>query len=91
MGALMRIKDWDATELGPPADWPQPLKTTVRLILSCGHPMFIWWGPQLVQFYNDAYRLSIGAERHPSALGQGGVVSAGTKSGRSSARKSNRS
>ena len=34
--------------------------------------MFIWWGPQLIQFYNDAYRQTMGPERHPSALGQGG-------------------
>src|SRR5450756_846206 len=34
--------------------------------------MFIWWGPQLVQFYNDAYRQTMGPERHPSALGQRG-------------------
>jgi PAS domain-containing protein len=34
--------------------------------------MFIWWGPRLIQFYNDAYRRSIGPERHPSALGQEG-------------------
>jgi PAS domain-containing protein len=34
--------------------------------------MFIWWGPRLIQFYNDAYRQSIGSERHPSALGQEG-------------------
>ncbi len=44
----------------------------MRLLLSTGHPMFIWWGPQLIQFYNDAYRQSIGPERHPSALGQEG-------------------
>jgi hypothetical protein len=34
--------------------------------------MFIWWGPQLIQFYNDAYRQTMGPERHPSALGQRG-------------------
>ena len=34
--------------------------------------MFIWWGPGLIQFYNDAYRQTMGPERHPSALGQGG-------------------
>jgi signal transduction histidine kinase/CheY-like chemotaxis protein len=72
MGALIRAKDWAATPLGPPSDWPQGLKIAVRLLLSTGHPMFIWWGPELVQFYNDAYRRSIGPERHPSALGQGG-------------------
>ena len=34
--------------------------------------MFIWWGPDLIQFYNDPYRQTMGPERHPSALGQGG-------------------
>jgi len=69
MGALMRIRDWTRSPIGPPEHWPQSLKTAVRLILTSGHPMFIWWGPRLIQFYNDAYRLSIGPERHPSALG----------------------
>ena len=35
--------------------------------------MFIWWGPELIQFYNDAYRRLMGPENHPSALGQGGA------------------
>jgi PAS domain S-box-containing protein len=34
--------------------------------------MFIWWGPELIQFYNDAYRQTMGPERHPGALGQRG-------------------
>ncbi|WP_298871776.1 PAS domain-containing sensor histidine kinase [uncultured Bradyrhizobium sp.] len=34
--------------------------------------MFIWWGPDLIQFYNDAYRETMGPERHPSALGARG-------------------
>jgi PAS domain S-box-containing protein len=34
--------------------------------------MFIWWGSDLIQFYNDAYRQTMGPERHPTALGQGG-------------------
>ncbi|HSI55108.1 MAG TPA: PAS domain-containing protein [Ramlibacter sp.] len=72
MGALMRIRDWSTSPLGLPEKWPQSLKTAVRLILTTGHPMFIWWGPRLIQFYNDAYRQSIGPERHPSALGQEG-------------------
>lgn len=72
MGERVRALDWEATPLGGPAGWPQSLKTAVRLLLSSGHPMFIWWGPDLVQFYNDAYRRSIGPERHPSALGDRG-------------------
>ena len=72
MGALMRAHDWKATLLGDPAGWPQSLRTVVRLLLNCGHPMYIWWGPDLICFYNDAYRRSIGPERHPSSLGQPG-------------------
>lgn len=72
MGALMRAHDWKATPLGDPGGWPQSLRTAVRLLLNCGHPMYIWWGPDLISFYNDAYRRSIGPERHPSSLGQPG-------------------
>ncbi|HRD28595.1 MAG TPA: HWE histidine kinase domain-containing protein [Caulobacter sp.] len=72
LGALIRAHDWAATPLGPPGTWSQPLKTAVRLLLSTGHPMFLWWGPDLIQFYNDAYRRSIGPERHPGAVGQRG-------------------
>jgi PAS domain S-box-containing protein len=72
MGALMRAYDWSASTLGPPDSWPQSLRTAVRLLLNTNHPMFIWWGEDLIQFYNDAYRQTMGPERHPSALGQGG-------------------
>lgn len=74
MGALMRAHDWAATGLGEPADWPGALKTTLRLLLSSHHPMFIYWGPELIQFYNDAYRATLDDVRHPAALGQRGRV-----------------
>jgi PAS domain S-box-containing protein len=70
MGALIRAHDWSATSLGDPAGWPAPLRTTLRLALNTRHPMFIFWGPEHLCFYNDAYRQSIGPERHPNALGQ---------------------
>jgi PAS domain S-box-containing protein len=72
MGALTRAYDWSASPLGPPGCWPQSLRTALRILLNTNHPMFIWWGPGLIQFYNDAYRQTMGPERHPSALGQGG-------------------
>jgi signal transduction histidine kinase len=72
MGALMRAFDWTATPLGPPEGWPASLKTSVRMLLTSHHPMFIWWGPELIQFYNDAYRRTMGPELHPRALGQPG-------------------
>lgn len=70
MGALMRAHDWAKTPLGLPAEWPQSLRTTVRLALSTHHPVFIFWGPELTCLYNDAYGRSLGPERHPWALGR---------------------
>ncbi|WP_291864243.1 PAS domain-containing protein [Bradyrhizobium sp.] len=72
MGALVRARDWSASPLGPPENWPQSLRTALRIVLNTNHPMFIWWGPDLIQFYNDAYGQTMGPERHPSALGQRG-------------------
>src|SRR5437868_5374874 len=72
MGALTRAYRWSTNPLGRPERWPQSLRTAVRIVLNTNHPMFIWWGPQLIQFYNDAYRQTMGPERHPGALGQRG-------------------
>jgi PAS domain-containing protein len=72
MGALMRAHDWRRSALGSPETWPQPLRTALRLLLNSGHAMYIWWGPELCCFYNDAYRQSIGTDRHPGSLGRPG-------------------
>ena len=88
MGALIRAHDWRSTALGPPEFWPQPLRTAIRLLLTSQHPMFIWWGPELIQFYNDAYSLTMGPERTQVHWGSTAVI-AGRKSGISSARKLN--
>ncbi len=70
MGAIMRNHDWSASSLGAPETWPQPLRTAVRFMLNTGHPMYIWWGDDGACLYNDAYRASIGPERHPGSLGR---------------------
>jgi PAS domain S-box-containing protein len=70
MGALMRGHDWTSSPLGAPAHWPRSLRIAVRLMLNTGHPMYIWWGVEGACLYNDAYRQSIGSERHPSSLGR---------------------
>ena len=72
MGARVREFDWSRTPLGPVATWPASLRIAVSILLSTRHPMFLWWGPELIQFYNDGYRQSLGPDRHPSALGQRG-------------------
>jgi len=69
MGALMRSQDWSQSSLGPIETWSQSLKTGIRIILGSRYPMFIWWGQELLNFYNDAYIPVLG-KRHPAALGQ---------------------
>jgi signal transduction histidine kinase len=69
MGALMRSIDWASTPVGPPERWPQSLRTVLSILLSSQHPIFMWWGPELVQFYNDGYRPILGATKHPAAMG----------------------
>jgi len=68
MGAAMRGHDWDATPLGPPARWPQALKTAVGIMLQSKFPMFLAWGEELTMLYNDSYVDILGA-KHP-ALGR---------------------
>lgn len=69
MGALMREKDWSRTPLGPVESWPQSLCTSVSICLNSSYALLIWWGPELLMLYNDAYREIIAA-KHPAALGQ---------------------
>ena len=74
MGRLTRQFDWTTTTLGSPDQWPQSLRITLSILLNARFPMFLWWGPDLMQFYNDAYRPSLGENgKHPTALGQKGV------------------
>lgn len=72
MAALMRAHDWASTALGPVSEWPQSLKITVNICLNSRFPTVIWWGPDLVMLYNDAYRSILGESRHPHALGSPG-------------------
>ncbi|WP_296950751.1 ATP-binding protein [uncultured Massilia sp.] len=68
MGALIRTMDWSKTPLGPPATWPQSLRTSVSLCLSSTFPILIAWGPDDIQIYNDAYRPICG-DLHPQSMG----------------------
>src|ERR1700744_4865077 len=68
MGAALRARDWSATPLGPPENWPQTLQTGLRIMLAPRPPVWLWWGPQLINFYNDAYRFVL-KDKHPAALG----------------------
>jgi PAS domain S-box-containing protein len=73
MGELTRNFDWTNSSIGSPGRWPQSLQTTLSILLNSSYPMFLWWGEDLIQFYNDAYRPSLGNNgKHPHALGQKG-------------------
>ncbi len=73
MGALMQAYNWESSTLGPADKWPQSLRTTLGILLNSKFPMFLYWGPDLVCFYNDAYRLSLGNDgKHPAILGMKG-------------------
>ncbi len=68
MGELIRSYDWSPTFVGAIENWSPSLKTALSMMLSSRFPMFIWWGKELINFYNDAYIPVLGA-RHPEALG----------------------
>jgi PAS domain S-box-containing protein len=70
LGVLIGRYDWSKTPLGPISDWPQSLKTSVSLMLSSQHPMWIGWGPQATFLYNDPYIQVLGSAKHPWALGR---------------------
>lgn len=73
MSKRIQAFDWSTTSVGQIESWPQSLKTTLSILLNAKSPMFLWWGDDLVQFYNDAYRPYFGQEgKHPLALGQKG-------------------
>ncbi|HEV2278909.1 MAG TPA: ATP-binding protein [Acidobacteriaceae bacterium] len=69
MGELVRTFPWQNTSLGPISRWPQSLRTAVQIILNSRYAMFIWWGGELLNLYNDPYRVFLGV-KHPAALGR---------------------
>ncbi len=70
MADRIRHCDWSRTPAGAVETWPESLRITVNMMIACPQPMFLWWGPELIQFYNDAYRRLLRGDKHPKALGQ---------------------
>jgi PAS domain S-box-containing protein len=63
-GSRLRELSWEAHPLGLPKDWPQSLKTIVRVMLDSRYAMWMAWGPQLTFFCNDAYLPTVGLKRN---------------------------
>ena len=68
MGQRIRDFDWSKTPLGPTNEWPQSLRTCIRIMLTSRQPIWIGWGKELIKLYNDPYRAIVGG-KHPKALG----------------------
>jgi PAS domain S-box-containing protein len=68
MADVLARWDWAATPVGDPSTWPLALRTVVRLMLTSRFPMWAGWGPELMFFYNDAYRRDTLGIKHPWAL-----------------------
>src|SRR6188768_276985 len=71
MGERMRALDWSKTPLCDPHTWPQSLRSTVSMLLPSKAQIILFWGPEFIVLYNDAYRPVFGA-KHPDALGRPG-------------------
>ena len=69
MGQRIRAHDWAATPLGPVETWPQSLRSAVSILLPSRAQIVLFWGPELITLYNDAYAPVFGA-KHPWALGR---------------------
>ena len=71
-----RIGRMDAADspLGPCSDWPAGLRHAIDMMLPADVQIVVFWGPEFITFYNDAYARAIG-DKHPTALGRRAVES----------------
>ena len=69
MGPLICEVDWSKTAIGPMESWSPTLRMMVNFLLANRFPLLLWWGPEYIQLYNDAYR-PIPGTKHPRCLGQ---------------------
>ena len=74
INSLVASKDWSQSPLGPPDQWSPALKTTFGLMVPAMAQIVLFWGPDYVALYNDAYAPTIG-DKHPRAFGRPAVES----------------
>ena len=62
MADQVRAFAWETTPLGPIDRWPVALRISVATVLECQLPMYLAWGDDFIQIFNDAYRPILGAK-----------------------------
>jgi signal transduction histidine kinase len=73
MSKLIRAYKWQDTAIGPIDGWSTSLKVTLENLLHSAFPMFLFWSDDLICFYNDAFRPSLGASGKHPAIGKKGI------------------
>ncbi|HET9864062.1 MAG TPA: ATP-binding protein [Steroidobacteraceae bacterium] len=68
-GRIARAVAWSSTALGEPAHWSPALRMMMQFVLANRFPQMLWWGPEYICSYNDAYAPVLGA-KHPWAMGK---------------------
>ena len=67
-GRIRRLDPVDSL-LGPSGDWPASLRNAIDMMLPADVQIVLFWGPEFITLYNDAYAPTIG-DKHPNALGR---------------------
>lgn len=67
---LIQVHNWDHTIVGPIEKWPQSLRTALSIILESAFPMLLFWGKDLITFYNDAYATILETDNRHPAIGK---------------------
>ncbi|KAM5346574.1 hypothetical protein ACJ41O_009579 [Fusarium nematophilum] len=71
---VVQSVDWESTSLGPMVDWPAQLQQTFNQVVSDSRPIALYWGPDYITIYNEAFSRYCGA-RHPARLGRPAIDS----------------
>ncbi|OAI84563.1 histidine kinase [Rhizobium sp. GHKF11] len=69
VSSLLDTVDWASGPLGPKSEWPACLHAAIGIMLPSHAQIVMFWGPEFVAFYNDAYAPTIG-NKHPHAFGR---------------------
>lgn len=63
-----RNRDWASTPLGPIEDWSPDLRAMANMVMGSPHPAAMYWGPEYIAIYNEAY-IPIAGQKHPDLMG----------------------
>lgn len=63
-----RSVDWASTPLGPVEEWPSELRVMSNMIMGSPNPAAMYWGPEHVAIYNEAY-IDLAGKKHPQLMG----------------------